>query len=293
MEARLGHDFSAVQIHDDSRAAESAASVGAVAYTVGSHVVLGAGQQRVGSPGGDRLLAHELTHVIQQRNHAPIGNGITVEPSGSAAESAAQAVARGFAAATARDASHTDPKREESRLLQRLGVQDCGVNQTSQITAAVSNAGPAIQTTISKIGGTPPPAALTTYFGATGPQNAASIAGSLSTIASKLPGATAECEVPGSFMYDWFCGGNLAYVRPVPAFVGIGNIHVCQPQFERQTALQQRTTLIHEGAHRYDGAADEAYYTLGCQSTAQTIALSDAQRLNNADSYACLVEILG
>ncbi|MFJ2766956.1 DUF4157 domain-containing protein [Streptomyces sp. NPDC087300] len=62
MEARLGADFSDVRIHDDSAAKSSAAEVGARAYTSGSHVVIGDG-------GGDRhTLAHELTHVIQQRS---------------------------------------------------------------------------------------------------------------------------------------------------------------------------------------------------------------------------------
>lgn len=61
MEARLGADFSDVRIHDDSAARASAAEVGARAYTSGSHVVIGDG-------GGDRhTLAHELTHVVQQR----------------------------------------------------------------------------------------------------------------------------------------------------------------------------------------------------------------------------------
>ncbi|MCT4354410.1 DUF4157 domain-containing protein [Streptomyces sp. Je 1-79] len=61
MESRLGADFSDVRIHDDSAAKASAAEVGARAYTSGNHVVIGEG-------GADRhTLAHELTHVIQQR----------------------------------------------------------------------------------------------------------------------------------------------------------------------------------------------------------------------------------
>ncbi|MEU7579451.1 DUF4157 domain-containing protein [Streptomyces sp. NPDC041068] len=61
MEARLGADFSDVRIHSDAAAKASAAEVGARAYTSGSHVVIGEG-------GADRhTLAHELTHVIQQR----------------------------------------------------------------------------------------------------------------------------------------------------------------------------------------------------------------------------------
>ncbi|MFI6726309.1 DUF4157 domain-containing protein [Streptomyces atratus] len=61
MEARLGADFSDVRIHNDSAAKASAAEVGARAYTSGSHIVIGDG-------GNDKhTLAHELTHVIQQR----------------------------------------------------------------------------------------------------------------------------------------------------------------------------------------------------------------------------------
>ncbi|MBC3844331.1 DUF4157 domain-containing protein [Streptacidiphilus sp. 4-A2] len=61
MESRLGADFSDVRVHTDGAARASAAEVGAHAYTSGNHVVIGDG-------GGDKhTLAHELTHVIQQR----------------------------------------------------------------------------------------------------------------------------------------------------------------------------------------------------------------------------------
>jgi len=66
MEPRFGHDFSAVRVHADSRAAESARSVGALAFTAGRHVVFGAGTYAPHSSSGRCLLAHELTHVVQQ-----------------------------------------------------------------------------------------------------------------------------------------------------------------------------------------------------------------------------------
>lgn len=68
MESRFGHDFSGVRVHTDGHAAESAQSVNALAYTVGQNVVFGAGQYSPGTIAGKRLLAHELTHVVQQRN---------------------------------------------------------------------------------------------------------------------------------------------------------------------------------------------------------------------------------
>lgn len=66
MESRFGHDFSQVRVHDDARAAESARAVNAEAYTVGNNLVFGAGRYAPSSSGGRHLLAHELTHVIQQ-----------------------------------------------------------------------------------------------------------------------------------------------------------------------------------------------------------------------------------
>ena len=66
MESRMGHDFSHVQVHTDGKAAESAASVNALAYTSGNHVVFGSGQYQPNTEGGKRLLAHELVHVGQQ-----------------------------------------------------------------------------------------------------------------------------------------------------------------------------------------------------------------------------------
>jgi hypothetical protein len=66
MEPHFGHDFSQVRVHTDSRAAESARSISALAYTVGQHIAFDQGQYSPGSTAGRRLLAHELAHVVQQ-----------------------------------------------------------------------------------------------------------------------------------------------------------------------------------------------------------------------------------
>ena len=65
-EPRFGRDFGHVLIHDDARAAASARPVNALAYTLGQHIVFGAGIYGPRSDAGRRLLAHELTHVVQQ-----------------------------------------------------------------------------------------------------------------------------------------------------------------------------------------------------------------------------------
>ena len=66
-EARLGHNFSQVRVHTDAKAARSARALYARAYTTGHNVVFGARQYVPHSMEGRRLLAHELTHVLQQR----------------------------------------------------------------------------------------------------------------------------------------------------------------------------------------------------------------------------------
>ncbi|MEK6337409.1 MAG: DUF4157 domain-containing protein [Acidobacteriota bacterium] len=66
MEPRFGHDFSRVRVHTDPRASESAQAVNALAYTAGRNVVFGAGQYAPQSSSGKKLLAHELTHVVQK-----------------------------------------------------------------------------------------------------------------------------------------------------------------------------------------------------------------------------------
>jgi hypothetical protein len=70
MEQRFRHNFSDVRIHTDATAAASAQAVGASAYTVGRNIVFDRGRYMPDTPEGTRLIAHELTHVVQQRRLA-------------------------------------------------------------------------------------------------------------------------------------------------------------------------------------------------------------------------------
>lgn len=87
MENGFGRNFSNVQIHNDAQAHQSSADVNALAYTHKNHVVFGAGQYQPGTNNGNRLLAHELTHVVQQngdgaalqREPSKDGTGQTIE----------------------------------------------------------------------------------------------------------------------------------------------------------------------------------------------------------------------
>lgn len=106
MELGFGADFSAVRVHTDARAAESASAVNSLAYTAGSDIVFGAGRYEPGSRHGLHLLAHELAHVLQQ--DATVGaNGELLlgnvdAPEETEAELAADAVVEGRPARPAR-----------------------------------------------------------------------------------------------------------------------------------------------------------------------------------------------
>jgi hypothetical protein len=69
MEAAMGHDFSHVRIHTDGSAQTDATQIHAHAFTTGSHIYFGTGEYQPGTVKGDRLLAHELTHVMQHDEH--------------------------------------------------------------------------------------------------------------------------------------------------------------------------------------------------------------------------------
>jgi ankyrin repeat protein len=70
MEQHLGYDFSRVRIHSDAVAEQSARNLNAQAYTVGNDIVFGAGQYAPGAHQGRRMIAHELTHVLQQQGNS-------------------------------------------------------------------------------------------------------------------------------------------------------------------------------------------------------------------------------
>ncbi len=113
MESRLGSDFSDVRLHTDSAARASAAEVGARAYTSGNHVVIGDG-------GGDKhTLAHELTHVIQQRQ-GPVagtdsGSGLSVSDPGDRFEREAEANAVRVMRRTPEQSAEGDRSDQDAR----------------------------------------------------------------------------------------------------------------------------------------------------------------------------------
>jgi hypothetical protein len=76
MEPRFKSNFSQVRVHTDTKAAESSEAINASAYTIGEDIVFGWGQYSPQTSVGQELIAHELTHVTQQKNHGASGQTI-------------------------------------------------------------------------------------------------------------------------------------------------------------------------------------------------------------------------
>lgn len=97
MEASFGHDFGGVRVHTGAAASRSAESVQAQAYTVGDDIVFRGSSYDPGSASGRHLLAHELTHVVQQRSGpvdgTPMADGVSLSDPSDPFEQAAEETA--------------------------------------------------------------------------------------------------------------------------------------------------------------------------------------------------------
>lgn len=118
MEQRFGQDFTDVRVHDDEAAHQSALAVSAHAYTVGNDLVFQRGRYDPSSPAGQLTLAHELTHVLQQRSGpvdgSPDGTGIQVsDPSDRFEREASATAERMVATAPVQRAQEHDEGRDE------------------------------------------------------------------------------------------------------------------------------------------------------------------------------------
>lgn len=114
MESAFGASFEGVRVHTGGEASRSAESVGANAYTVGSDVVFKDGQYNPGSADGQKTIAHELAHVVQQSRGPVDGTdapgGIKVSDPSDRFEQAAEQTAGEVMASVQRDAV---PEEEE------------------------------------------------------------------------------------------------------------------------------------------------------------------------------------
>ena len=117
MESRFRHDFSKVRVHADAEAAESARSLDARAYTAGRDIVFAAGEYAPGTNNGRRLLAHELTHAVQQSAaKQSTRDGISLGSVHSPQEEEAEALSRDMAATPALTAAQQIQRKKWDTL---------------------------------------------------------------------------------------------------------------------------------------------------------------------------------
>lgn len=260
-EPRFGFDLSHVRVHADSAAGQSARAINARAYTLGSAIVFANGEYRPEDDGGRRLLAHELTHVIQQ------GTGQIHEL-----------------------------QRQRADESVTRGEELCSEEHGAEAREALNNAYHWIRRTIHRINsdheGTE--ADLRYYFGDSYDRGAIMLRlGELQEFIRE--GVVLRCADPSS---DPECGADvLAYCSShhslISRVVNDRTITVCQPNFHRLTVPMRVATMVHEASHNYLGTNDHfTYGDIDCRATT-TARLTDRDLSENADSYGCLVYGLG
>jgi hypothetical protein len=146
METRFGEDFSRVRVHTDANAGRTATGLGASAYTMGRHIFFSTGKYDPASYGGRRLLAHELTHVVQQaRGPRPASAALTVGQSGDRYEREANRVAERVArpARPVGQAWKQQPERRRDAAVVRVRERVRGPD--ASIARAAAARAPAIQ----------------------------------------------------------------------------------------------------------------------------------------------------
>ena len=124
MEAGFGHDFSSVRIHTDSAAAGSSRAINANAYTIGQDIVFSDNKYSPGSSEGKKLIAHELTHVVQQSQVPSTSEEPVVSHPQEPSEQEAEQVASHIVSSTETDASMP------------AGVNEAGLNASSNAATA-------------------------------------------------------------------------------------------------------------------------------------------------------------
>jgi hypothetical protein len=287
-ERRFGQDFSAVRIHADRTAAASARALKAHAYTSGRHIVFAAGRYDATSAGGLGLIAHELTHVLQQRSGRRAADG-----SGTAAAAEREADANAARLPTGEVLSFAERAPAVSRravgettttVQEPASPPGCDLRQHRAIEPAVYAAQARLRRAVERVDAyiaaptaaenSPVRAAFERHFHSTDPAVVARVRTRLDTIRTDMTTRTpftVECHDES----DTSCGNSGAYVvNP--------NLLVFCPGFFNQSAAWRIGALIHEMAHALTGLriTDRAY-----SSDRLLPYLSTAEALDNAESY--------
>jgi Domain of unknown function (DUF4157)/Lysine-specific metallo-endopeptidase len=251
-EPRFGADLGQVRVHDDAAGGRAARALDARAFTLGQDIAFAPGERAPGTPGGDRLMAHELAHVTRQTYAADV----------------------------------------QRKVVRRHSFQGCGKTETSLLDASAKRAAKALSYAKAVVGsayGRPDKMSATTRnllitnFHTTDRKHLRTILSEYIKIGTAFSDGVdfrceKQCKLP---KVGHVCG----YAASTQLFGGFGDVHICFDPKNcdfRSTGNRDRDILlIHEVAHRYAGIDDKAYEFEAAYAT-----LSAGAALDNADSYA-------
>jgi len=304
MEPRFGHDFSQVRVHTDAKAAESAQAVNALAYTVGRDIVFGEGEYALGTGKGRRLMAHELTHTIQQSQRQVTGmlmaDTLQVNDPGDRHEQEANRVAdvvtqnRVFepkeqtwgklhkAPVLQRQASSVLPAPQPSSQTSSStsgAWQNCPSNNINELNSELADAVSWVGQAITDLQNKDKPARTT---GALSRYLSTDSADITNTILPKLQAILADFnQGPSNFRCQTEAECIAVFPKGAIAYSG-DPITLC-PGYLGQGPLDRRTTLIHEAGHNAGLAGNVIEWQWPFPG------LSVSTRLGNTESYAAFV----
>jgi Domain of unknown function (DUF4157) len=274
MESRFGTDFSHVKIHTGDDAVQMSRELNAQAFTVGSDIYFNSGKYNPSSDSGKHLLAHELTHTVQQGGatagmvQREVIENCSTPQNEAIAEAITQAYSYLGSAIRALQAPLTIAARNALWLAFRTDTEDV----------------------------------------------AQAVLANLQHIRNNITRTTYRCNQPSDSNYGADCANTNTFTpygyvsRTSVCGNGQGRpvspIYLCIPSFTNLGMVKQGLTIIHEAAHLFLNICDTGYFTDTCGESAASGTLSadaprsgtagdnPALRLNNADAYACLVHFL-
>ena len=261
MENRFDSDFSDVRIHTGDYAAQMSNDLNAQAFTVGSDIYFNSGKYAPGASDGKHLLAHELTHVVQQSN--TIGRKIQRQEKPKDEYKACSATQQGAIDTVLADA------RKKVAVATRVAAISWG--QPDKIDPRVKNL-------------------FMDHFHTVSRGDIRQILSKFISLGQSLTsGIKIQCE---NTCKKTKTTATCGYAYNTQVFGGFGPVHVCfDPagcDFTSSSKNEQAALLIHEAAHRYTGVDDKAYVW----DTAKYNALTPDQAMDNADSYAWFATLL-
>jgi uncharacterized protein DUF4157 len=281
-EPRFGRDFSSVRVHTDAKAAESARAVNALAYTVGENVVFASGRYSKSTTAGQRLIAHELAHVLQQRSTvitlapASLRVGSISDPGELEADRIADQVMSGPGQSPLQS-----PAANTANVVQRsVDYDECTPAEETIVLDSHNRAMAMVANAVTKLrtyNGTTPAdvkTALDTHFHSSGTGLARWIAFNLDWLRGESDSPTYECEKPqvGTYRgWSMWC-------------VPFTDIELYPLWFSDPDIDTRARTMIHEWVHRYG-----CNFDLGYEWEQGYTGHGTLRSLLNADPWAHLV----